>query len=104
LAASAADALAIQGKCITFLMDYPNRRRIKVWGTTEVVEDDPDLLGRVADSEYRGRPEGVFIFHLQAWDVNCPQHIEPRWTQAELAPGLSSLQAPLTALDATDTN
>lgn len=87
-------------KAFIFLMDYPNRRRIKVWGTAKVVEDDPDLLEQVADPEYRGVPQRVFVFHVEAWDINCPQHIQPRWTENELSPVLQPLQSRIDALEA----
>ncbi len=70
-------------KAIIFLMDYPNQRRIKIWGTAKFVEDDPDLLARLADPSYRADPERVLVFTIAAWDTNCPQHITPRLTDAE---------------------
>ena len=72
-------------KAFIFLMDYPNRRRIKIWGTAKVAEEDEALLARLTDSDYRGKPERVFVFSIEAWDVNCPQHITPRWTEEEIA-------------------
>ena len=87
-------------KAFVFLMDYPNRRRIKIWGTAEVVEGDHDLLSRLADSAYPGRPERAFVFHVQAWDVNCPQHIRPRWTDEEIAPAIDELQLRVDQLEA----
>ncbi len=44
-----------------FLMDYPNRHRVKIWGTAEFVEDNPDLLAKVADPDYKARPERVLV-------------------------------------------
>lgn len=86
-------------KAFIFLMDYPNRRRIKIWGTAEVVENDDDLLHRLTDPEYRGKPERAFVFHVEAWDVNCPQHITPRWTEKELSPVIEDLQARVQELE-----
>jgi predicted pyridoxine 5'-phosphate oxidase superfamily flavin-nucleotide-binding protein len=80
-------------KVFLFLMDYPNRRRIKIWGTARVVEDDQELLNRLADVEYRGKPERAFVVTISAWDVNCPQHIKPRWTEKEIAPQVEELQS-----------
>ncbi len=80
-------------KVFIFLMDYPNRRRIKIWGTAKVVAGDDELLSRLIDSDYRGRPQRVFVFQVQAWDVNCPQHIKPRWTEEEIAPVIDELRA-----------
>ena len=73
-------------RAFLFLMDYPTRRRIKVWGSARFVEGDAALLAQVADPDYPGRPERVLLFHVDAWDVNCKQHITPRFTVEELAP------------------
>jgi predicted pyridoxine 5'-phosphate oxidase superfamily flavin-nucleotide-binding protein len=87
-------------KAFIFLMDYPNRRRIKIWGTAAVVEGDDKLLNRLVDPEYRGKPERAFVFQVQAWDVNCPQHIKPRWTEEEIAPVIDELRAQVDRLEA----
>ena len=70
-----------------FLMDYPNRRRLKLLAHTEIVdaEDRPDLLQRLEDPDYRARIERLVLFRVVAFDWNCPQHITPRFTEAELA-------------------
>ena len=62
-----------------FLMDYANRQRVKIWGRVQVVEDDAGLLARVSPDGYAARPERVFLITITAWDVNCPQHIVPRY-------------------------
>lgn len=71
-------------KAFLFLMDYPNRQRIKIWGRARYVEGDRDLLERVADPDYDGKPERAIVVHIAAWDANCPQHITPRYTVEEL--------------------
>jgi len=83
-----------------FLMDYANRRRVKVWGRARVVEDDPFLLERLADPAYPGKPERAILFTIEAWDVNCPQHITPRFTEEDLAPSLGRLKARIEELEA----
>jgi predicted pyridoxine 5'-phosphate oxidase superfamily flavin-nucleotide-binding protein len=75
--------LSENDRAFIFLMDYPNRRRVKIWGRAEFVEDDPELLSRLVDSDYDARPERALVFHVEAWDVNCPQHITPRFTDEE---------------------
>ena len=87
-------------KAFIFLMDYPNRRRIKIWGTAKVVEGDDELLTRLIDSDYRGKPQRALVFQVQAWDVNCPQHIKPRWTEEELSPIVEELRARVDQLEA----
>ncbi|MCH7823891.1 MAG: pyridoxamine 5'-phosphate oxidase family protein [Acidobacteria bacterium] len=72
-------------RAFIFLMDYPNRRRIKIWGRAEFVEDTPSLLERVADPTYGATVERALVFHVEAWDVNCPQHITPRFTEEEFS-------------------
>jgi len=81
-------------------MDYPNRRRIKVWGTAEFVEGDPELLTRVSDEDYPGQGERVLLFHVKAWDVNCRQHITPRFTADEVAPEIAGLRRQIGKLKA----
>ena len=87
-------------KAFIFLMDYANRRRIKVWGTAEYVEDDPELLESLADDEYGGRVERAIVFHIHAWDINCPQHIQPRYTEEDLAPMVEDYQQRIRELEA----
>jgi len=82
-----------------FLMDYANRQRIKIWGRARVVEDDPALLERLADPAYKGRPERAIVFEIAAWDVNCPQHITRRYTEAEVATALEKLTARIAELE-----
>jgi len=84
--------LSENNKAFIFLMDYPNRQRIKIWGTAEFIEDDPKLLRRVADAAYRARPERILRFHVKAWSPNCPQHIKQRFTVDEMAPKVKKLQ------------
>ncbi len=92
--------LAENNKAFIFLMDYVNRQRIKVWGTAEVVEDDPKLLNELNDPNYKGKPERVIRFHVEAWDVNCPQHIKPRYDEEEVAHVLKKLQNRIAELEA----
>lgn len=70
-------------RAFMFLMDYPNRRRIKVWGRARFVEGDEALIERVRDREYDAKVERVLVFEVVAWDVNCRQHITPRYAEHE---------------------
>ena len=92
--------LSENDKASIFLMDYANRRRIKLWGRAEVVEDDPELLGQLSEPGYKGRPQRVFLFHLKAWDVNCPQHITRRFDEAQLEEAVAALTARIAELEA----
>jgi hypothetical protein len=83
-----------------FLMDYPNRRRIKLWGRARVVEDDAELLEHLVEPGYGAKPERAILFEIEAWDVNCPQHITPRYTEDQIAPAIAKLQARIDELEA----
>ncbi len=76
--------LVENNKVSLFFMDYPNRTRIKLWGTAEVNEDDEALIKNLSVSDYKGAVERAFIIHVEAWDRNCPQHINPRYTKQEI--------------------
>ncbi|NKB56252.1 MAG: pyridoxamine 5'-phosphate oxidase [Alphaproteobacteria bacterium] len=77
--------LSENDKAFIFLMDYAHQRRVKLWGRARFVEDDPDLLVKLADDAYQGVPQRALLFSLEAWDINCPQHITPRFTEDDIA-------------------
>ncbi len=77
--------LVDNNKVSLFLMDYPNRLRIKIWGTAEVIEDDKELIEQVSTRDDEKYIEHAFIIHLEAWDRNCPKYITPRYTEEEFA-------------------
>jgi predicted pyridoxine 5'-phosphate oxidase superfamily flavin-nucleotide-binding protein len=83
-----------------FLMDYAHSQRIKLWGKARVVEDDPALLDRLRDSSYPGKVERAILFEVEAWDVNCPQHIHRRFSQKQVAPVIERLQGRVAELEA----
>jgi predicted pyridoxine 5'-phosphate oxidase superfamily flavin-nucleotide-binding protein len=67
-----------------FFMDYPNRRRLKLLGHIQQInEENSQLLSRLELPNYRARVERGFIIKVSAFDWNCPQHISPRFTQAQ---------------------
>ena len=66
-------------------MDYAHRRRVKIWGTARVVEDDAALTESLMPGGYRARPEQVILFTIEAWDTNCPQHIPQKFDAADVA-------------------
>jgi len=92
--------LAENSKAFIFLMDYARSRRIKIWGTARVVEGDSTLLDQLRDPSYPGKVERAILFEIEAWDVNCPQHIHKRFSQKQVAPVIEQLQARIAELDA----
>jgi predicted pyridoxine 5'-phosphate oxidase superfamily flavin-nucleotide-binding protein len=87
-------------KAFMFLMNYAHSRRIKLWGTLRVVHDDSTLLDRLRDPAYPGKVERAVLFTIEAWDVNCPQHIHKRFSQRQIAPLIEKLQAQIKDLEA----
>ena len=84
------------------LVDYPRRARLKILAHAErlSIEADPGLLARVMEPGYRGAPERIFRLRLAAFDWNCPQHIVPRFTAAEISHATQPLRAKVEALEA----
>jgi predicted pyridoxine 5'-phosphate oxidase superfamily flavin-nucleotide-binding protein len=78
-------------KAFIFLMDYARSRRIKLWGNARVEEGDAALDG-FRDTSYPGKVERMILFEIEAWDVNCPQHIHRRFSQKQVAPMIEQLQ------------
>ena len=88
-------------RAFIFLMDYARRRRIKLWGRARVVEDDAELLQQLRDPSYPAQPERAILFDIEAWDINCQQHIHPRYSQRQVDALIEPLQARIDELEAT---
>lgn len=87
-------------RAFIFLMDYAHRRRIKIWGRAEIVEDNPTLLASLMPADYSAKPDQVMIFKLEAWDSNCPQHIPQRFDAEDVSRALASRDARIAELEA----
>jgi|SRR4051794_15035758 predicted pyridoxine 5'-phosphate oxidase superfamily flavin-nucleotide-binding protein len=83
-----------------FLLDPARKQRIKLWGRARVIENDPALIEKLFDRGYKARPERAILFSIEAWDVNCSQHIVTRFTEAEIEEALATVQAKIAALEA----
>ena len=94
--------LAANDRAALILVDYPRRARLKIYAHAETrsLADDPELAERLAVPGYRAKVERALILRLEAFDWNCPQHITPRFTQAEIAEAVLPLQERLEALEA----
>jgi uncharacterized protein len=86
-------------RAFLFLMDYANRRRIKLWGRARVVENDAELIAKLAPENYRARPEQAILFEVEAWDVNCPQHIPQKFDAGDVAQAIESLRGRIAELE-----
>jgi uncharacterized protein len=91
--------LAENDKAFLFLMDYENRRRIKIWGHARAVADDGALIEQLMPEGYRAKPEQAILFDVEAWDSNCPQHIPQKLGLADVAAAVSQLEARIATLE-----
>jgi predicted pyridoxine 5'-phosphate oxidase superfamily flavin-nucleotide-binding protein len=87
-------------KVCLFLMDYAERKRVKIWGHARVVEGDAELVSRLMPPGYDARAEHVILITVLAWDVNCRQHIPQKFDAAEVAEALGTLKARIAELEA----
>jgi uncharacterized protein len=94
--------LGADDRVALILMDYAHRARLKIFAHVEAVTLDanPDLATLVAMPGYKAKPERILLLHLVAFDWNCPQHITPRFTEAEIAEAVQPLRDHLAALEA----
>ena len=91
-------------KAHLFLIDYARRRRIKLWGTARIVERDQALVQALMPPDYRAKAEQVLLFAVEAWDVNCPQHIPQRFDAADVQAALAARDARIAELEAALTH
>ena len=92
--------LAENGKAFIFVMDYAQRRRVKIWGRARVVEGDAALLAKLWPEGYKARPEQVIVFDVEAWDTNCPQHIPQMFHADDVGQTIQQFQARIRELEA----
>lgn len=99
--------LAADDRVSVFLMDYPARRRLKLIGRART-SDDPAEIAALTSAGYDAVPERLFLIDVVGFDWNCPQHITPRFTEAEMAAvhqplidELARLRARISELEAT---
>ncbi len=87
--------LQANDKVCLFLMDYRRRARLKVYARAEnlALDAEPALAAQVVVPGYRARAERIVRLRLEAFDWNCPQHITPRWSEAEIAEAQATAKA-----------
>jgi predicted pyridoxine 5'-phosphate oxidase superfamily flavin-nucleotide-binding protein len=91
--------LAENDRAFLFLMDYAHRRRVKLWGRARV-SDDPQVIARLMPEGYQAKPEQAVLFEVEAWDINCPQHIPQKIDASDVERVLGELQRRIAELEA----
>jgi predicted pyridoxine 5'-phosphate oxidase superfamily flavin-nucleotide-binding protein len=94
--------LGADDRAALILMDYARKARLKILAHVESVplDADPELAALVSAPGYKAKPERILRLHLAAFDWNCPQHITPRFTEAEVAEAVQPLRDHMAALEA----
>jgi hypothetical protein len=95
--------LAHDDRVALFFMDYPNQMRLKILGHAEIHEHDDSaamLIEQLHTAEPNAVIERAILIRVSGFSWNCPQHITPRYTLAELEPTLAPLRKRLAALEA----
>jgi predicted pyridoxine 5'-phosphate oxidase superfamily flavin-nucleotide-binding protein len=94
--------IAANDRVALILVDYPRRTRLKILAHMEPhnLEAGSDLASRLMLPGYKAKPERAYLLHLETFDRNCPQHITPRFTVAEIESSISPLQARIAAIEA----
>jgi predicted pyridoxine 5'-phosphate oxidase superfamily flavin-nucleotide-binding protein len=84
------------------LVDYAVRQRLKIYAHMEAVavDADPALAAKLAIPSYGAVLERIFKLRLETFDWNCPQHITPRFTEAEIAVAVTPLRDRMAAVEA----
>lgn len=78
--------IAASPKVSLIMVSYPMSARLKIYAEAEVVEiaDNPKLYELIKPQDYKFKPERIMLFHIKAYDWNCPQHITPRYTMPDI--------------------
>lgn len=94
--------LMTDDRAALFFMDYANKRRLKALAHVRRVDlaEDADLADKLALPGYRAKVEHALIFEIAAFEWNCPAHITPRYSEAEIAPGIQDLHTQIALLEA----
>ena len=92
--------LADSDRAFLFLMDYGNRRRLKIWGRAKVEYDRPDLIEQLRVPGYEAEAQRAILIHVEAWDWNCPKYIPIKYSEDQVAEMMAPLRARIQNLEA----
>jgi predicted pyridoxine 5'-phosphate oxidase superfamily flavin-nucleotide-binding protein len=94
--------LAVTDRVALFLMDYPNRTRLKILGHVRVEDarQHPEFVAQLAEPEVQRIVERLFFVEVVSFDWNCPQYITPRYTAAEVEVAVAPLKQRIAELEA----
>ena len=91
--------LSANPRAFLFVPHFATRQRLKFWGRARAVEEDGVLIAGLRMPGYPGKVERAIVFEIEAWDSNCPSHILPRYSEAEITPAIDKLVARIKELE-----
>lgn len=94
--------IATNNNVSIIMVDYPARARLKIYAKAAIVElkDHNELYEMLDLNDYKFKPERMMVLHIEAYDWNCPQHITPRYTVADIEEAFSSQREHIAKLQA----
>jgi len=94
--------IAANDRVCLFLMDYPQRTRLKILGHARIedAQQHPELVAQFAPADVQRIVERVFLIDVVSFDWNCPKHITPRYTAAEVEEAVKPLRERIAELEA----
>ena len=92
--------IAANDRVALFLMDYAQRSRLKILGHARIVAagEAPELARELAVAG-GGTVERFVLIEVVGFDWNCPKHITPRYTKAEVDALVAPLRARIAELE-----
>ena len=95
-------SLSKQDRVALFMMDYPQRERVKILGHAKVFDarEHPGLVDKVLPPGGHGaKVERVFVIDILSYDWNCPKFITPRYTAVEIEHAAAPLRQRIAELE-----
>ena len=94
--------LSADNRVALFFMDYAHKARLKLLGRASTVDlkNDSELAGRLWLPGYRAAVERAIVIDVEAFDWNCPQHITPRYSEAQVMEAVAALRGRVAELEA----
>jgi uncharacterized protein len=94
--------VAADDRVALFLMDYPQRTRLKILGHARVEDarEHPELVAQIAEADAHRIVERLFLIEVVSFDWNCPHYITPRYTVSEIQELVAPLQRRIAELEA----
>ena len=93
--------VAVNDRVCLFLMDYPQRTRLKILGHARIEDarQHPEIVAKFSPPEVRRIVERVFLIEVVSFDWNCPKYITARYTAAEVEEAVKPLRQRIAALE-----